>query len=148
MKAFHFRLDQALRWRGTQLDLEKSRVSLAAQRLQELRAEIETRRAELSDGAGQFSASGGTGSSLTLWAGFTERARGQIKDLENSATQAEQALNAQLQLLTEANRKVQLLENLKQSEQSKWHAEFNRDLEAFAGESFLFRLQSRNRMGA
>jgi len=148
MKAFQFRLDQALRWRATQLDLEKSRVSLAAQRLQELRAEIEARRAELSDGAGQLSVSGGTGSSLVLWAGFAERARRQIKDLESRATQAEQALSAQLQVVTEANRKVQLLENLKQSEQNKWQAEFNRELEAFAGESYLFRLQSRKRTGA
>jgi capsule polysaccharide export protein KpsE/RkpR len=148
MRAFHFRLDQALRWRAAQLDLEKSRVSLAAKLLQDLRSEIETRRRDLADGAGQLSAHGGTGSSLALWAGFTDRSRRQTNELEKRAVQAAQALSAQMQLLVEANRKARLLENLKQDERSQWHAEFNRELESFAGESYLFRLQSRNRMGA
>ncbi|MES1262221.1 MAG: hypothetical protein ABUS49_10835 [Acidobacteriota bacterium] len=148
MRAFHFRLDQALRWRAGQLDLEKSRVSLAARLLQDLRLELDTCRRDMADGAGQLSANGGTGSSLALWAGFTDRSRRQIKDLETRAGQAEQALAAQMQLLVAANRQVRLLENLKQGQHGRWQAEFSRELEAFAGESYLFRLQSRNRMGA
>ena len=145
MKAFHFRLDQALRWRATSVDLEKSRVALAAGLVRQIRGAIEQHRTDLADGATRiasvaFQASGG---SLALWAAFTVRSQRQIKELESSAVEAEKALSAQLELLVEANQRLQLLENLKKSAQSKWQAEFNRELEAFAVESYLFRLQSK-----
>ena len=148
MKAFHFRLDQALRWRATQRDLEKSRVSVAAKRLQDLREEIDRRREEITAGARQLPSSGATGALFAAWNGFTEQSRRRIRSLETSAAAAEQDLAIRLQALTEANRRVQLLENLRQTAHGNWKAEFNRELETAAGEFFLFRLQSRDRMGA
>ena len=148
MKAFRFRLDQALRWRATQRDLEKSRVAVAAKVLNELRAEIETLRRSLTGGSLELSTAGTTGESLASWAAYTEHTVRRIKELETKALKAEQALAAQMSLLTEANRKVRLLENLRHSELDHWNAEFNRELEAFAAETYLFRLQSKNRMGA
>jgi hypothetical protein len=50
--------------------------------------------------------------------------------------------------LIEANRGVRLLEKLRHSEQDRWRLAFGRELEAFAGEAFLHRLQSRKRTGA
>ena len=85
---------------------------------------------------------------LAAWGAYTEHTVRRIKELETQGQKAEQSLAAQMSLLTEANRKVQLLENLRHSEISHWNAEFNRELEAFAAETYLFRLQSRNRMGA
>jgi flagellar export protein FliJ len=148
MKAFRFRLEQAQRWRATQRDLEKSRVAAAATLLRELRTAIETLRTSLIGGSMELSAPGTTGESLASWAAYTEHTIRRIKDLETQARKAEQSLAAQMSLLTEANRKVQLLENLRHSELNHWNAEFNRELEAFAAETYLFRLQSRNRMGA
>ncbi len=148
MKAFRFRLEQAQRWRATQRDLEKSRVAAAAKILSELRKEIEALRLGLSGGAAELSAQGTNGESLASWAAYTEHTVRRIKKLETAAQKAVQSLDAQMKLLTEANRKVQLLENLRHSELSHWNADFNRELEAFAAETYLFRLQSRNRMGA
>ncbi len=148
MKAFRFRLDQALRWRATQRALEESRVAAVAHRLAELRGEIGNYRTGLTDGSAQLGANGATGESLLSWAAFTEHSIRRIRDLESKAVHTEQTLAAQMKLLAEANRKVRLLENLRSKEQDRWDADFNHELEAFAAETYLFRLQSRNRMGA
>jgi flagellar biosynthesis chaperone FliJ len=144
MKAFHFRLDQALRWRSTQVEIERARVAMAAGVVRDIQGEIEQRRMALSTGCEQISRDGTLGASLAQWAAFQDRTRREIKALEGKAAEAEKALAAQMQLLTEANRKLQLLENLKQTAKAQWQAGFSRELEAFAGESYLFSLQSKN----
>ena len=148
MKTFHFRLEQALRWRNTQLELEKAKASAAARQVRELRAEIERRQAELRDGASGLPQAGVTGSTLALWGAFVENSRRRIQSLETSAGKAEQALRAQMDLLTEANRKVRLLENLRDGDLARWKLDLDRELENFAGESSLVRLQLRRRAGA
>jgi hypothetical protein len=144
MKAFHFRLDQAMRWRSTQIEVERARVSLASQLVRHIQGEIGNHEAALLAGSEQLSTGGSMGASLAPWAVFQDRARREIKALESKAAEAEKALAVQMQFLTEANRRLQLLENLKQAAQAQWKAEFSRELEAFAGETYLFRLQSKN----
>ncbi len=148
MKSFHFRLGQALRWRNTQLEVEKAKVSAAARQVRELRGEIERRQAELLDGAASLPQTGVTGSTLALWGAFTENSRRRIHSLETSVGKAEQVLRAQMELLTEANRRVRLLENLRDGDLARWKADLDRELENFAGESSLVRLQLRRRAGA
>ncbi|MGD1070124.1 MAG: hypothetical protein ABSB15_08275 [Bryobacteraceae bacterium] len=140
MKAFRFRLDQALRWRATQVDLEKSRAAVAATRLANLRARAEASRRELKESPPQLT----TGSELQSLAIRRDRMRRQILDIEKQAKEAEQALAERMKLLVEANRKHLLLENLRQTEQARWQSAFTRELEAFAGEAFLGRLQSKS----
>lgn len=147
MKAFHFRLDQALRWRTTQLDLEKSRVSAAARRLASIREAIEATRVAVNQGAAELRA-GADGLSLSAWGAYSDRSARRVRDLEKHAKEAEQSLAAQMQALLAASRGMKLLENLKNTEQRRWQSEFNRDLDAFAGESHLLRLQSKERKGA
>src|SRR5437870_2848166 len=101
VKTFRFRLDQALRWRDSQVDLEKSRVSLAANRLAAIRTEIERRGTELKNSAALI-ATGGAGSSLQSWPAYASKSRRQIKQLEEGAREAERALAAQMQVLVEA----------------------------------------------
>jgi hypothetical protein len=144
MKAFHFRLDQALRWRATQLDLEKSRVAVAAQRLADLRNALAKFRADLSNSASQVGPVS-NGSTLELLSAYTEKTRRQIGELEKGAKRTEQDLTVQTQLMLAANRKLHLIENLKQAAQTHWRDEFARELEAFAGDTFLGRLQSKKR---
>jgi capsule polysaccharide export protein KpsE/RkpR len=140
VKAFRFRLDQALRWRATQVDLEKSRAAVAATRLANLRARAEASRRELKESPPQLT----TGSELQSLAIRRDRMRRQILDIEKQAKEAEQALAERMKLLVEANRKHLLLENLRQTEQARWQSAFTRELEAFAGEAFLGRLQSKS----
>ena len=143
MKTFRFRLDPALRWKATQVDFEKSKAAVAAQRVATLRAEAEARRKELKESA-QYVVKGMTGSELESLAVWRDRMRRQIVAIETQATEAGKALAEQMKLLVEANRKHQLLENLRQTEQARWQSAFTRELEALASEAFLGRLQSKS----
>lgn len=144
MKAFRFRLDSALRWRATQNDLEKSRVAVAAKRVLDLRTAIETRHIDLQNGALQLTPVS-SGSALEHWSAFTGKIRRELGELGKALKRAEEALAVQTQALLEANRKLRLVENLKESAHIEWSEEFNRELEAFAAETFLGRLQSKKR---
>lgn len=138
MKAFRFRLDQALRWRTTQADLEKEKLSAAAGKVSALQRELEGRRGLLSAGARDLTA-GNIGPALEAWAAYSKMARREIAQIEKGLREAERELGEQLRLLVDANRKVRLLDNLKQSAQTHWNAELNRELEAFSSEASLVR---------
>jgi hypothetical protein len=144
VKSFDFRLDRTLRWRATQLDLEKSRTGILAKRIADLRTTQRTLNADLDNSTRQLG-SGSDGTTLELLNAWTVKTRRQIADLGRFALKAEQDLARQTQVLLEASRKLRLLENLKQTAQTQWNNEFSRELEAFAGETFLNRLQSKKR---
>lgn len=144
MKAFSFRLDHALRWRATQLDLEKSRTAAAAKRLADIRQTQETLRSDLVRSTGQLGPVS-DGSSLELLDAWKAKARRRIAELEKFAQRAQADLARQTQLMLEANRRHKLIENLKADAKAQWSADFGRELEAFAGESFLGRLQSKKK---
>ncbi len=141
MKAFHFRLESALRWRATQNDLEKSRVAAAAKRVRDLHGAIEARRNSLKDGALQLTPVA-SGAALELWSAYTAKTQREIGELQKAAKNAEEALALQTKAMLEANRKLRLVENLKDTARGEWQGEFNRELEAFAAETFLGRQAS------
>jgi flagellar export protein FliJ len=143
MKAFAFRLEQALRWRETQVNLQKSRVAVAAGRLKEIAAILEARRAELSSATSRIVDSP-TGDALVSYAAFRERSNLRIRDGEAKVLVAQRTLNLEMNRLLEASQKVRLLENLKRKAQGRWTREFDRELADFADEAFLCRLQSKS----
>ncbi len=144
MKAFRFRLDQALRWRVAQRDAEKMKVAVAAKKISDIRAERELRNAELRNASGQLGPVT-DGSVLELLNAFTGKTLRRIEELRKHEVQAQQELAVQTQAMLEANRKVRLIENLHETGRAEWQHEFDRELEAFASDSFLGRLQSRKR---
>jgi hypothetical protein len=133
MKAFTFRLEQALRWRETQVNLQKSRVAAAAGRLAETEALLAARQA------------GHTGEALGLYARFRRKSLAGIRDCEAQVLVLQRNLTLELNRLIEANQKLRLIENLKQTDRGLWLKEFDRELAAFADEAFLSRIQSVNR---
>ncbi len=143
MKAFAFRLEQALRWRETQVELQKSRVAAAAGRLAEIEAAIRARQAELSE-ASEQATKGGDSVALLAFAGLGKRSRQQIRAFEAQAAAAREALNMERNRLVEADRKLRTLENFKRKERSDWLREFDRELAAFADEAYLYRLKARD----
>ncbi len=144
MKAFRFRLDQALRWRAAQRDVEKMKVAVVAKKISDIRAERELRTLELRDAPGQLGPIT-DGSVLELLNAFTGKTSRRIEELKKHEAKAEQELAVQTQAMLEANRKVRLIENLHATGRAEWQHEFDRELEAFASDSFLGRLQSRKR---
>ena len=138
MKAFQFRLDQALRWRATQADLAKAKVAAAAGQLSGLQRQLESGRIQLSGDAHDLT-SRAAGLSLEAWPAYLKKARREMTLIEKQIREADQNLGEQLRILVEANRKVRLLEKLKQSERTHWNTELDRELDKFSSEAFLAR---------
>ncbi len=148
MKTFKFRLEQALRWRETQVDLQKSRVAEAVGRLAEIASLLNARKAELA-GATALIHDEPTGVALGSFAGFKEKSRMRIRDLEAQSAVAQRTVELEMNRLIEANQRVKAVENLKQRDEGRWRRELERELAAFADEAFLCRVQSKTeRTGA
>ena len=140
MKAYQFRLDQALRWRETQAGLQRARVAAAVGRQSEIDRALENERASLT-AASSGIVDNPAGYSLQSFAAFRDRTRARIRDLEGQALVARRNVGLEMTSLVEATRKVRVLENLKQADQTRWRRDLDRELAAFADEAFLSRLQ-------
>jgi hypothetical protein len=136
MKSFTFRLEQALRWRGTQVAAQQSRVATSATQRSAVKALLTSARAEAAGGAADILHEPDS-AVLAGYPAFIDRSRTRILRLEEKLISAERALAAELDLLVAANRKLRLLENLKHDAQLRWQAEFDRELSSFADEAFL-----------
>jgi flagellar export protein FliJ len=157
VKAFVFRLDQALRWRETEVNLQKARLAGAAANAARTQAALDSQKAELAGQSVEVT-HGSTGTTLESYAGYAGRSRVQILRLQEQTMAARKALDAEMNRLIAANQKVRLLEKLRETEQVHWQHEFDRELSAFADEAFLSRsvlsgrsagkLQSKKRTGA
>jgi hypothetical protein len=148
MKAFTFRLEQALRWRETQLSLQKSRVAVAAARVAEIEAALNAWKADLA-GAADSILQQPTGAALSSYAGFKQKSRALIRDCEAQDLLARRTLALEMNRMLDASQKLRLLENLRRAAQGRWNKEFDRELAAFADEAFLSRIQSgKQRTGA
>jgi hypothetical protein len=143
MKAFHFRLDSALRWRATQLRMEQEKLSRISGHLAALQAEVSAKHTELRSGTAELATSGSA--AFASWSAYTDRSYRQIRTLEEQLQQGRKAQALQTRKMVEAHQKVRVLENLKHDEHAGWTRELNRETEAFAGEAFLARLQRESR---
>ncbi len=143
MKAFRFQLDQVLKWRSSQVDVEKARLAAAVARVAELQRDAATLEAQLTTEVAAWKL-GTSGAELSLWDAYYRRTRKRIADLHVLAAEAEAALSTARQSLVEADRRLKLLQNLRDTRYRRWAADWSRELEAFAAESFLSKLQLEN----
>ena len=79
---------------------------------------------------------------LAVYPSFVLSVERRLKTLGEEAQEARKAADAEVGALVEANRKVQLLENLKRGEQGQWQRAWDRELGNFADEAHAGRLQS------
>jgi flagellar export protein FliJ len=146
VKAFHFRLDPALRWRATQLRLEQERVSQTAAQIAAIQTEVNGKYAELRSGASELIASGSA--AFESWAAYVDRCRRRIRTLNAQLPEARKALAQQTLKMVEAHQRLKVLENLKKQGHAQWTNELNRETDAFAGEAFLAGLLTANARAA
>lgn len=144
MRAFTFRLEQALHWRETQINLQKSQVAGAVARLAEIAASLGAQRSELASATARLSDEP-TGAVLMSYARFKEKSLVRIRDSEAQALVAQRTLALEMGRLVEANQKLRSIENLKRTDLGRWRKEFDRELSDFADEAFLSRIQSEKR---
>ena len=141
MKAFTFRLEQALRWRETQLAVQKAGVAAAAGRLAALIAKQAEAR-DRKDREGVAVAAHPDAASLAAWTGFSVQTDRTLSALKAEQAAAEHAIELELSKLREANRAVKLLDNLKKASRTRWLRESDGETAKFADEASLGRLQS------
>lgn len=136
MQAFSFRLEQVRRWRQTEVSLQESRVAAAEAKVAQIRGAAEARRGEL---AAAHIGGNADGADLRAYADFRQRTEARIRELEGQAVVAQRAAATEMTRLVDANRKMKLIENLKQRARTAWTQQFERELSAFADETFLNR---------
>ncbi len=141
MKAFHFRLEPAVRWRETQLRLERESVSRAAAKVAKIQNDIIATYTALRSGSSELMNAGTA--AFHSWSSYVDRCNRNIAQLQEQLSHARKALVAATEQMVEAHQNLKVLENLKHDDHAKWERDLNRETEAFADEAFLARLQAR-----
>jgi chromosome segregation ATPase len=138
VKAFHFKLEQAVRWREAQVTAQKARVSSAAARLTELEAALDSLRSSLSEAQRDLPH---CGKDLQFFAAFGAVTTAHIRDFETQIAQARQSVTLEIKRMVEANQRARVLQNLRSAQHRDWRREFDRELATFADEAFVSRKQ-------
>jgi len=138
VKAWQFRLEAALRWRGTQFRVAQESAAAAARRLTAIEEEIGALYGALRRGGSELVPSGSA--AFHTWDAYVNRARRRIAFLEGELWKARGEVSAAKQKVVEAHRGVRTLENLRESQREEWVLAFNREIDAFADEAFSARL--------
>jgi len=136
MKAFRFPLESALRWRRSQCDLELA----AAQRLLMQRAQLAEAYAqagaERTRSSEAILAQPSEFETIAVFHGRIERGKAL---LHSRQIDLEPKIAAQLQRTVEAQRKVKLMERLRETRLAQWNKQRDVEDEAFAAEAWLSR---------
>ena len=137
MRRFQFRLDSVLGWRTVELDLAKGRLEqlfTERRRCDEDARAIEARQRESAQLIAAKTLDGQQLAALSYHRHYLEREAARM-----AAQRADCAkrIAAQQQRVAEAERKVRLLERLRERRLAEWTLEFNREMEALASETFL-----------
>ncbi len=138
MKRFDFNLEQVLRWRRTLAELRRAELMACANAVAEAERELERLRAQQAQAARELTVQA-NGASLAAGSAFMARFRGRIADALKKLGSARAGLNDATTRLVEADRNAKLIERMKETRFREWSAECDRELEAFAAESFLNR---------
>jgi hypothetical protein len=137
MRRFQFRLESVLGWRAVELELEEGRLErLFTERRgwEEEALALEARRHESAQLIAAKTLDGQQLAALSYHRHYLER---QSARIAAQRADCEKRIAAQQQRLVEAERKVRLLERLKERRLAEWTLDFNREMEALASETFL-----------
>lgn len=138
MKKFHFHLEQVLRWRRTLAELRNAEALACAGAVAEADRVVERLRAEHAKAALELTTNS-SGATLAAGSAFLEKSRLRIVDALKKLEAARVALKTATEKLVEADRNAKLLDKMKETRLREWTVEAEREMEAFAAESFLNR---------
>jgi hypothetical protein len=137
MKKFAFRLDSALRWRDTQLKVERGKLGALLAEEAKLKDNLETlgseRRAALQCLAKEqlFSLD------LRSLSSYLVGAEARATMLQEQIRKRGKVVSEQRERVVHAERNVKLLLKLRQKREVEWKAGLEREIEANAEESWL-----------
>ena len=149
MKAFHFPLETALTWRRTRLEAEEAALCRLAAEQDRARAEArENREAGARAEREVLEAPEATAPDLWALEGYRRAVRTRARALEERLRAAELRLAGQRARVQQARRECRLLEHLKERRLGEWRREADREVENFAGDSYLARWNREARRAA
>jgi len=140
MKAFHFSLERVLEWRRTELSLEEAKLQkLNAQRLALDAARAELVRRGLEAHRNVSSALSVRGQALAELEAYRRWAVREESALAARTAELQLAINRQSRAAVEADRKVRVVERLRERRHREWDALAQHELEEMAAEAALAR---------
>ncbi|HEX6546404.1 MAG TPA: hypothetical protein VF023_08865 [Bryobacteraceae bacterium] len=115
MKAFEFRLQRVADYRQQQLDLEKSRLHTLSSQMQRLEDEDKSLQRQRNDAEQNIAGRGErlTGEDVMALAGFHEYVARRTKEIHQQKIELAAKIDKQRTVVVEAERKVKLLDRLK-----------------------------------
>jgi flagellar export protein FliJ len=142
MQNFRFSLEKVLGWRRTELQAQEARLAaLFAERsrLDAARGKVRATR----DTAGSRMLEAGTiyGIDLASLSGFLRRLENELISLDRRRAQSGEEILKQRARVVDANRRVKLLEKLKDRRLVEWRLAWQRETDSLASEAFLARWQ-------
>jgi flagellar export protein FliJ len=136
MTTFTFRLQRVLDFRRTQFQIAESECQRTAAKLHSIQAQQASLASQRFQTRKLFSGLAEVASRdlapLPAWFKWTETAGRHLANLERVT---QQELEKRRQMLVDAQRKVRLLEKLRDDRKGQWQVEFDREIEQLAADS-------------
>jgi flagellar FliJ protein len=137
MRRFRFRLETVLRWRGVELELEKSRIEKLFAERRGLEMQLLEVEDSLRNAARLLEARTLGAEDLAAFERYRRHLEREAESIAARRADCGKRIAAQQQRVVEAERRIRLLERLRERRLAEWTLESNRELEALASETFL-----------
>lgn len=138
MKKFQFRLDSVLRWRKSQLQLERATLSRLLGEEQRLKLELQALADQRREALATLQRAGYLETvELRALSAFLVGSTARETVMHEQVARMQGAIAAQRSQTVVAERNVKLLETLREKRLDAWTAEFHKHLDAAAEEAWL-----------
>jgi flagellar biosynthesis chaperone FliJ len=137
MKKFEFRLDSVLRWRDTQLQLERGKLNALLSEEANLRDSLETLASERRSALQCLAKEQLFSFDLRSLSSYLVGAEARATMLQEQIRKRSQSVAEQRDRVIHAERNVKLLLKLREKRQLEWKTGVEREIEANAEESWL-----------
>jgi hypothetical protein len=137
MKKFEFRLDSALRWRNTQLQVERGKLNALLSEEAKLKDSLETLGSERRSALQCLAKEQLFSLDLRSLSSYLVGAEARATMLQEQMRKRRQSVAEQRDRVVQAERNFKLLLKLREKQQLDWKAKFEREVEANAEESWL-----------
>lgn len=137
MKKFEFRLDSALRWRDTQLQVERGKLNALLSEEAKLKDSFENLGSERRSALQCLAKEQLFSLDLRSLSSYLVGAEARATMLQEQIRKRRQSVAEQRDRVVQAEKNVKLLLKLREKRQLDWKAGFEREIEANAEESWL-----------
>ena len=138
MKKFEFRLDAVLRWRGTQLQLERAKLQKLLGEEQRLKNDLQRLLDERQTAVSALQTAESLRSfELRALSAYLVGSDARAHLIRGQIAKCAGPIQKQRGCLLEAERNVRLLEKLKEGRYSEWKHAFEQEIQSGAEESWL-----------